>query len=80
VTKKKRPGKRKAGAAPNRKSPTLPSAVTITAKRLEKLAEDLEHASKEAVAVADIVREDLAQELTKHLGNGNAQKKGAAAT
>lgn len=39
--------------------------VEATAQRLDKLAKELDQASKEAKAVADVVRNDLAVALTE---------------
>jgi hypothetical protein len=64
--------KRTPKTASSKSAPPITSEVV---HRLEKLAGELEAASKEATEVAEIVRTDLADELTKHLGNGDAKKK-----
>jgi hypothetical protein len=63
--------KRKAGST----SPPLPPITKEAVQRLEKLADELDTASNEASQVAEIVRTDLVDELTKHLVNGAAKKK-----
>jgi uncharacterized protein YicC (UPF0701 family) len=71
--KKKRVGKRKR-KTPSTSSPqSLPPATQEAVARLEKLAHELDNASKEAEAVAEIVRTDLTEEFTKHLVNGAAK-------
>ena len=72
MAKRKRAVKRKKTA--RKTPPPLPPITQEAVHRLEKLANDLDTASKEAAAVADIIRTDLADELSNHLVDSAAKK------
>ena len=63
---KKKAAKRKSKAASKRRT-SLPPITQQAVERLEKLASDLDAASKEAGAVAALVRDGVTEELANHL-------------
>jgi hypothetical protein len=71
MAKQEGAAKRKAA---RRTQPPLPPTTQEAVQRLEKLAKELDSASDEAKAVADIVRTDLVNELTKYQDDDSMKK------
>ena len=53
----------------------LPPVTREGVKRLEQLADELDSANKEAGLVADSVRNEIADQLTRHFVNGASKKR-----
>jgi hypothetical protein len=73
----RRPPRPKSARRRKTRETDLPPVTQEAVQRLEKLADELESASQEAEEVAKLVREELVDEMTKHLVNGEAKNKEA---